>query len=128
MVVRKNGKNLTTVYRKPTLSGQYVQRNSFCHDSRKVHVTKILILRALRICSPSLLELKLDFIKSVFLENGYSLEVLQTSIRALQLQQQKEPVFGPEKCPVYVKLRSLAWFQNGSEQRCKELYIMDITT
>ena len=81
MVVRKNGKNLTTVYRKPTLSGQYVQRNSFCHDSRKVHVTKILILRALRICSPSLLELKLDFIKSVFLENRYPLEVIQTSIK-----------------------------------------------
>ena len=104
MVMRKNGKILTTVYRKATFSGQYVKWNSFCHDSRKIHLVKTLTLRALRICSPSLLELELDFIKSVFLENGYPLEVIQSSIKAVQLQQKKDPVFGPEKCPVYLKL------------------------
>ena len=50
------------------------------------------------------MELKLDFIKSVLLENGYPFEVIQSSKRAVQLQQKKEPVFGPEKYPVYLKL------------------------
>ena len=57
MVMCKNGKILTTVYRKATFSGQYVKWNSFCNDSRKIHLVKNLTLRALRICSPSLLEL-----------------------------------------------------------------------
>ena len=57
MVIRKNGKILSTVYRKPTFSGQYVKLNSFCHDSRKIRLIKTLTPRALLICSPSLLEL-----------------------------------------------------------------------
>ena len=72
-----------------------------------------LTLRALWICSPSFLELELDFIKSVFLENGYPLEVIQSSRRAVQLQQKKEPVFGPENCPIYVKLPYI-----GSASKC----------
>ena len=52
-------------------------------------VVKTLTLRALRICSAALLELEPDFIKSVFLENGYPLEVIQSSIRDVQLQQKK---------------------------------------
>ena len=49
-------------------------------------------------------ELELDFIKSVYLENGYHLEVIKSSIRAVQLQEKKKSVFRPEKCPVYLKL------------------------
>ena len=57
---------------------------------------KTLTLRTLLIYSPSLHELELEFIKSVFMENGYTLEVIQSSIRAVKLQQKKEPVFRPE--------------------------------
>ena len=31
-----------------------------------------------------------------FLKKGYPLEVIQSNIRALQLQTKKEPVFGPK--------------------------------
>jgi len=66
------------------------------------------------------LELKLDFVKSVFLENGYPLEVIQSSIRALQLRQKKETVFGPEKCPVYLKLSCIGsaskWFRTAVQR------------
>ena len=89
--------------------------NSFCHDTNKIDLTKTLILRALRICSPSLLKLKLDFIKSVILVNGYPLEVTQLTIRAVQLQQQKELLLGAEKFPVYLKLPSIGSFLSGLE-------------
>ena len=59
IVMRTNHKILTTVYRKPTFSGQYVKWNSFCHDNRKIDLIKTLTLKALRICSPSLLKLEL---------------------------------------------------------------------
>ena len=118
MVRRKNGKILSTVFRKTTLSGQYLKRVSFCHHSRKIHLIKTLTLRALRICSPSLLEPELeDFIKSVFFENGYPLEVEQSSIRTILLKQKKVPVFGPEKCLVYLKLPYIIsaskWFRTA---------------
>ena len=126
-MIRKNGKILTTVYRKAAFSGQYVKWNSICHDSRKVHLIKTLTLRDLRICSPSLLELELNFIKSVFLENDYPLEVIQSSIRDVQLQQKKEPVFGPEKCPVYLKLPCIGMASNWLRTAVHRLYIIDIT-
>ena len=54
-----------------------------------------------------LLDLELDFIKSVCLESGYPFEVTQLTIRAakviqfairvVQLQKQKEPLFVAEK-------------------------------
>ena len=79
-----------TVFSKSTSSGQYVKYNSFCHDSRKIYLIKILKMRALQICSSSLLELKLDFFK--VLENGYLLEVIQS----VQLQQKRTSVWTRE--------------------------------
>ena len=102
--MRKNGKFLITVFRKLTFSSQYVKWNSFCYDSCKIHLIKTLTLRALRIYRPSFLELELDFTKSVFLENGYPIEIVQSSITALKLKPKKELVFKSEKYPVYLKL------------------------
>ena len=116
MVMRKNNKILTTVFRKLTFFGQYLKWNLFCHDSRKIHLTKTLILQ---ICCKSLFEPELDFIKSVFSENGYSLEVIQSSITVIQLKQKKELVFGRDRCPVYLKLpyisSSSKWFRAAVE-------------
>ena len=60
------------------------------------------------------------------MENGYPLEVIQSSIRAVQLQQNKEPVFGPEKCSVYLKLPYIGsvskWFRREVQKAVHNEY------
>ena len=50
---------LTSVYRKPTFTGQYIRWNSFCPKQRKVNLVKTLVHRVLMICSKSKLHAEL---------------------------------------------------------------------
>ena len=53
LVEKSNTGFLTSVYRKPTFTGQYISWNSFCPKQRKVNLVKTLVHRALTICSKS---------------------------------------------------------------------------
>ena len=61
----------TTVYRKPTFTGQYIRWDSFCDPKRKTNLIKNLAHRAKKICSAEKLPYELDFIKSTLVKNGY---------------------------------------------------------
>ena len=61
----------TSVYRKPTFTGQYIRWDSFCDKKRKTNLIKCLVQRAMKICSPDKLVPELEFIKSTLMENGY---------------------------------------------------------
>ena len=62
---------LTSVYRKPTFSGEYVRWSSFCDKRRKINIIKTLLHRARSICSQEKLQQELSNIKSLLIKNGY---------------------------------------------------------
>ena len=63
--------DVTTVYRKPTFTGMCLQWDSFCSVKYKIALNRCLGNRALRICSVEKLSRELDFLRDMFLRNGY---------------------------------------------------------
>ena len=112
----------TSIYRKPTFTGQYIRWNSFSPKTRKISLIKTLVLRALMICSKTKLGPELDKIKQLLIENGYSADVLLSCINKKLANFATEKSYGPEKCPVYLKL---LWVGNVSSkfenQICKAI-------
>ena len=64
-------KYLTSLYRKPTFTGEYVRYEAYCHKKRKLALIRTLVNRAQKICSPERLSTELKRLKSIFLSNGY---------------------------------------------------------
>ena len=56
------------------------------------------------ICSKTKLSPKLDKIKQLLIKNGYPVDVLLSCINQRLANFVAETTFGPEKCPVYLKL------------------------
>ena len=81
VLVEKEGIGfLTSVYRKPTFTGQYIRWNSFSPKTRKISLIKTLVHRELMICFRTKLGSELDKIKQLLIENGYSADVLLSCI------------------------------------------------
>ena len=74
---------------------------------RKISRIKTLVHRALMICS------ELDKIKQLLIENRYPADVLLSCINQKLANFAAEKKFGPEKCPVYLKL---PWIGNVSSK------------
>ena len=108
VLVEKEGTGFfTSIYRKPTFTGQYIRWNSFSPKTRKISFIKTLVHRA----------------------NQTRLRARQNQTTAYRkrissrcstfLHQPKlanfvaEKTFGPEKCPVYIKL---SWIGNVFHQ------------
>ena len=102
---------LSSIYRKPMFTGQYIRWNSFSPKMRKISLIKTLVHRALMICSKTKLGSELDKIKQLLIENGYQTGVLLSCINRKLANSAAEKTFGPEKCPVYLKL---PWIGNVS--------------
>ena len=82
VVVEKEGTGfLTSIYRKPTFTGQYIRWNSFSPKSRKISLIKTLVHRTLMICSKTKLGSELDRVKQLLIENGYPDDVLIPCIK-----------------------------------------------
>ena len=103
-VERRNTHYETSVYRKPTFTGQYLRWESFSPIKRKAGLVSTLVHRALKICSNSKLKEEIHRIKEILLDNGYPESfVLKQILR--KIAQFSEPKrFGPEKCPVYLRV------------------------
>ena len=77
VLVEKEGTGfLTSIYRKPTFTVQYIRWNSFSPKARRISLIKTLVHRALMICSKTKLGPELDKIKQLLIENGYPANVL----------------------------------------------------
>ena len=70
LVERHDSEFLTSVYRKPTFTGQYLRWNSFSPQKRKINLIGTHVHRAFMICSKSKLDQELGKIHSILLENG----------------------------------------------------------
>ena len=71
LVERHDLKFLTSVYRKPTFTGQHLLWNPFSPQKRKINLIGTLVHRAFMICSKSKLDPELGKICSILLENSY---------------------------------------------------------
>ena len=104
LVTKSNNKFITSVYRKPTFTGQYIHWNSFGPKQRKTNLIDTLTHRALKICSKSTLKHELDNIRSILVQNDYPEFLIDSRISKKLLRFQQSNKEGSKKCPVYVKL------------------------
>ena len=103
LVEKSPSKFITSIYRKPTFTGQYLRWNSFSPRKRKTNLILTLTHRALAICSPERLPSELHKIKSILLTNGYPEHVMKSFMATKMKQYHALPKFGPENAPfIYV--------------------------
>ena len=104
VVKRHDSKFLTSVYRKPTFTGQYLRWNSFSPQKRKINLIGTLVCRAFMICSKSKLDQVLGKICSILLENGYPERAINSAFKRKLQQLNSNPVHTVKKCPVYLHM------------------------
>ena len=113
-MVEKEGTGFhTSIYRKPTFTGQYIGWNSFSPKTRKISLIKTLVHRALMICSKTNLVPERDKIKQLLIDIGYPADVLLSCINQTLANFAAEKRLYPEKYPVYLKL---PWIGNVSSK------------
>ena len=118
LVERHDSKFLTSVYRKPTFTGQYLRWNSFSPQKRKINLIGTLVHRAFMICSKSKLDQELGKIRSILLENGYPERVINSAFKRKLQQLNSNPVHTVKKCPVYLHI---PWIGNVSMKFEKQI-------
>ena len=99
LVERHDSEFLTSVYRKPTFTGQYLRWNSFSLQKRKINLIGTLVHRAFMICSKSKLDKELGKIHSILLENGYPERVINSAFKRKLQQLNSNPVHTVKKVP-----------------------------
>ena len=94
----------TSVYRKPTFTGQYLRGESFSLTKQKTNLISTLVHRALIKCTKSKLNEKIKHIKNILLDNGFPKSIIDSNISKKIAQFSMPKRFGPEKCPVYLRV------------------------
>ena len=94
----------TNIYRKPTFTGPYLRWESFTPIKRKASLVSTLVHCALMICSKSKLKGENNRIKEILLDNGYPKEFVLKQIWKKITQFSNPKRFGPDKCPVYLRV------------------------
>ena len=94
----------TSVYRKPTFTGQYLRWEFFSPLKRKISLVSTLVHRALMFCTKRRLNGEIEWIKKISLENGYPKNVINAQIAKKIAQFSTLKQFGLEKCPVYLRV------------------------
>ena len=104
LVERNNGEFLTSIYRKSTFTGQYINYHSFGTIKRKINLIRTLCERAIKICSPTYLEQELNSISKILVDNGYPEELINKTINRRLKLKAVEPEYGPIAEAVPIKL------------------------
>ena len=111
LVEKNDHEFVTSIFRKPTFTDQYIRWNSFCPMKRKTTLISTLVHRALVICSKSTLQNELSNIRSILINNGYP-EAVTNTVTNKKINQFHGPTqLGTKKCPVYLHL---PWLSNVS--------------
>ena len=105
LVERGDWSFLTSIYRKPTFTGLYLNWYSFVPKSRKLNLIRCLFYRALNICSECKIDNEVRAIRDIFIDNGYPEDVIDSNIKYTVTKfRDTNKVFGPLKCSVYFRL------------------------
>ena len=118
LVERHDLEFLTSVYRKPTFTSQYLRWDSFSPQKRKINLIGTLVNRAFMICSKSKLDPELGKIRLILLENGYPEHAINSAFKQKLQQLNFNPVHTVEKCPVYLHI---PWIGNVSMKFEKQI-------
>ena len=106
----QKGKYEFNVHRKEAITNIQIKPQS-CHDEKiKNDVFKGFVYRAKKICSKKYLEEEIDFIKQIFIENGYDKERLEKIVKDME-----KPV-SKRKDNETKKYTSLPWIPGLSEE------------
>ena len=113
----------TSVYRKPTFSGVYLNFNSFVPISYKRNLVRCLFHRANRICSPEHLQTELEFLRNVLRHNAYpdhfiTKHQVNNSVKSPTVE--KKPIF--LRLPFYGDGPAARLRQRLSTAVCKVFY------
>ena len=119
LVEKSNEGFLTSVFRKPTFTGQYFRWDSFGPRKRKTNLIETLVHRALMIRSKSKLQHELENISSILRKNGYPESIIQINISKKIALFNRKPKEGPQKCPVYLKLPWIGKISLNFEKQTK---------
>ena len=111
----------TSVYRKPTFTGQYLRWESFSPTKQKTNLILTLVHRALMICTKSKLNKEIKHIKNILLDNGYPESIIDCYISKKIAQFSMPKRFGPEKCLVYLRVPWIGKASIGLEKMSKRL-------
>lgn len=120
---RSDGTLATSVYRKPTFSGVYLNFHSFAPVSYKKGLVRCLFYRASRICSPECLQAEFDFLTDVLKRNSYPAYFIlkhqaNTSVKSPTVE--RKPVF--LRLPFYGDGPAARLRQRLSTAVCKVFY------
>ena len=121
IIKRKNNRFLTSVFRKKTFTGNYLNFQSSCSVKRKINLIRTLCHRAYKICSPELLTSEINQIKLLLNKNGYPKELINKTIKLHLNSLDKRKKFGPEKCVVTLKLPFINKNSRILEKNVKQL-------
>ena len=105
LVERADTMFITSIYRKPTFTGQYVNFRSFCNKRRKTNLIRTLCNRALKICSPDKLPQELNKITDILKKNVFPERLVERTIKNFMDVAEKPPKLGPAPCPFPIKLQ-----------------------
>ena len=75
-IKRNDNKFITSVFRIPSLMGQYLNFQSYCSKRRKQDLNKTLFHRAKKICSPGVFEVEFNVIKEMLINNEYPIPLI----------------------------------------------------
>ena len=71
LITKNNNNFLTSIHRKNTFTGQYLNYNSFCSKRQKINLIKTLYHRSYKLCSPCLPDTETNKIRDILITNGY---------------------------------------------------------
>ena len=106
-ICRKNGKFVTSVYRKPTFSGVFTNYESFIPTYQKRGLLHTFLHRSSSIsCDFKTFHFEIDHLKNILIKNNYPLNVIDSCIKSF-LNKLYTPKVGVPNIPkrnVFVKL------------------------
>jgi len=94
LVERLGSEFSTSVYRKPTFTGQYLRWNSISPHKQKINLIGTLVHRAFMICSKGKLGPELD---KILLKNGYPKHSINSTLKRKLQQLNSNPVHTVKK-------------------------------
>ena len=102
-IKREENRFLTSVYRKKTFTGCYLNFQSNCSLKRKVNLIRTLCHRAHKICSPELLLSEIKQIKLLLNKNENPQDLVNKTIHPNLKNLDRIKTIGSEKCVSYFK-------------------------
>ena len=108
LITRKYGRCLTSVYRKSSFTGQYLNFQFSCSKIIKVGLIKTLYHRAKKICSLELFLNETKEIKEILLKNGYPDTVIERVFNQESKRLKNNIIYDPEKCSLALVLPYIA--------------------